>query len=256
MYEREQRVIDAHQKLIRRTAARVRDYCDREWRGLGSWRDADIDRFIARVVPVVASGEKQVGQLTISYLDSLARLAGYPPTPAAAVTGAVLRNGVSTEEALRRPSVTLYTALSEGRPIEYAVELGVQRLSDAVLTNMQLAQTRTANGWMNRADGVVGYRRVLTGHENCALCALASTQRYHKKDLMPIHPGCDCTVAPIYGRKDPGQVINEERYEQTMKLLKDQGVTDTHSDINNLTIREHGEYGPTLSWRDQHFTKL
>jgi hypothetical protein len=258
-YEADRRVITESQRLQRLVAARVRSYCTAEWTGLGSWRDDDISRFIGKVIPVVRAGEKQVSQLTNSYLDSLARAAGLAPLPPATVELGDALRGVAMDEVYRRPAATLYTALSEGKSLDEAVRLGELRLSDLVLTDLQLAQTHTARGRMS-GSGVAGYRRVLTGAENCALCALASTQRYHKADLMPIHPGCDCTVAPIFGDRDPGQVINPDLLDSTMKKLDELGVkshygTDgRYRDATEVVIREHGEYGPTLSWRNQGFT--
>uniref|UniRef100_UPI001D0D1143 hypothetical protein n=1 Tax=Klebsiella pneumoniae TaxID=573 RepID=UPI001D0D1143 len=63
-------------------------------------------------------------------------------------------------------------------------------------TDLQLAKTHQARSSFNRS-GVQFYRRVLTGNENCALCVIASTMRYRKNSLMPIHPGCDCDIDVI-----------------------------------------------------------
>ena len=88
-------------------------------------------------------------------------------------------------------------AMQVGRgALEVSIELGGKRLLSLVGTDMQLAARQQASYTM-QASGREFYRRVLTGAENCALCAIASTQRYSTADLMPIHPGCDCSVASI-----------------------------------------------------------
>ena len=97
------------------------------------------------------------------------------------------------------------------------------------------------------------YRRVLTGRENCALCVVASTQRYYRGDLLPIHPGCDCGVQPLPPGLAVNQVIDEDLLEQVHQITADRlGVSDrggrTPDYRKLLTVSEHGEYGPTLSW--------
>lgn len=253
-YEAEKRLILNHQAVVRQVRNRVKAYASSRWFALGSWRDADIDRFVDEIVPVVQSGQRQVGQLTNSYFDSMARLMGITPMPLApAVLDA---RGVDPEQVYRRPAVTTYIALSEGKTLTEALSAGAARLSSIVDMDMQLAHTRTASLKM-ASSGFTYYRRILTGAENCSLCVLASSQRYRVGNLMPIHPGCDCTVSPpILAGYDPGQVINEDAYDRAMSALEQEGVT-SHSgnrDATNILIREHGEFGPTLTWRNQRFT--
>lgn len=265
-YEAEKRVILSHQQALRAVRAAVKRYADQRWRSLGSYRDDDIERFIAQVVPVVESGQVKVSQLTNAYMDSLARVAGRSVTPAVvAQTG--LR-GVEMAEVYRRPAVSLYTALSEGKPLDEAIELGAQRLDSLLSTDLQMANVSAASEKMRDADGVVGYNRVLNETDaTCALCVIASTQMYSKDDLMPIHPGCQCSVEPVY-RKNAGaaQAVNEERYAAVKEQLESQGITKTHTgtfkqgtegnyrDLTSIKVREHGEVGPVLTWKDQDFT--
>ena len=73
---------------------------------------------------------------------------------------------------------------------------------------------------------------------------------------MPIHPGCSCGVEPL---DDPGvQVIDPARLEQTHSDVADfagsADRTGRHIDYRKITVRRHGEYGPTLSWRKDAFT--
>ena len=77
------------------------------------------------------------------------------------------------------------------------------------------------------------------------------------RDLMPIHDRCECTVSPLYGKKDPGQVINRDRLDAAQGQLKEQGVEYTAGGFKtdrSLRIQQHGEHGPTLTWGDQGFT--
>ena len=70
---------------------------------------------------------------------------------------------------------------------------------------------------------------------------------------MPIHPGCDCGVQPLPPGLAANQVIDEDLLEQVHQITADRlGVSDrggrTPDYRKLLTVRTHGEYGPTLSW--------
>lgn len=237
---------------------------------MASWRDADIDRFVSAVVPVVTQGQFQIAQLTDAYLAQVDKHVFGIKKPAttavrpAQTTVKALR-GVDAEEVFRRPAVELYTALTKGKTLDEAVDAGLKRAVGLAVTGLQLAKTSTVQRRLSKDDRIVGYRRVLTGREDCALCAIASTQRYTRGDLMPIHPGCDCDVAPIRGTEDPGRIINADLLEQTHQAVEnlagsaDRSARDiglgTGRDYTHLiSTRTHGELGPVLTWRDQHFT--
>ena len=255
MPSNEARVILSHQAALKQVRSRVDAYAVHTWRGLGSWRDDDIDRFVARVVPVVESGQRQTSRLTNAYLDSMARLAGMPTPPRAPLP--LNPRGVALTEVYRRPAVTVYTALSEGLTLDDAVALGEQRVSALVAMDAQLANVHAAFARLSNDENIVGYERVLAGGESCALCAIASTQVYHSGDLMPIHDHCECDVVPIYGSRDAVDELNTERYMDMREQLTAQGVEYSGGGFKadrSIRIQAHGEYGPVLTWADQSFT--
>jgi hypothetical protein len=245
---------------------------------LGSWRDDDVIRYQSLVTPQLEGVKLQIAQLQSAYYQEVAKAQGQSFTPApvrrADLTEQNLRNGVSSSEVYRRPFVSMYTQLAAGVAVGVALNAGAVRASSIASTDVQLA-ARFA-GFKQRANNtnIVGYRRVLTGSENCALCAIASTQRYRRDQLKPIHPGCDCTEEPLYGDFDPGQVIDPEGLDSIHQALQQQlGISDDQArdagigklvqyedevrlaDFTEIVVtREHGEYGPTLVWRDQKFT--
>lgn len=212
---------------------RIKSFLVQSWGALRNYRDADIDRFVQRVIPVVISGERAVLQLTNVYLaQTLSAGTGTtvrsPVVEPESVTGYATR-GVEPAEVYRRPAVALYTALSIGHSMTEAVTIGRERLLDLAMTDLQLARTRT----VARHPEVRQFRRVLSGAEDCDLCRIAAQQIYYRGDLMPIHPGCDCGVMPVFaGERAP----------------------EPAPDADRVVTHEHGEYGPTLAWADQHFT--
>lgn len=264
----EARVILAHQRMLDEVRRRVVDYTQHEWAGLGSWHGADVDRFLARVLPVVETGQKQTYQLTTSYLDSIARLQGLEPVAPTKLPRLLagqtkespraywFRRGVTREEVYRRPFEQAWWRLSEGDSLDSAVNAGADRLDQLAQMDMQMSNVQSAFDKLSGDKNVVGYMRILGGGESCALCAIASTQRYHTEDLMEIHDRCDCTVEPIYGDEDPGQVINEDRLQGMQDVLEQAGVKYEGGEFKtdrSIRVQFHGETGPTLTWADQNF---
>jgi hypothetical protein len=195
----------------------------------GQYRDADLERFIKQVVPAVLAGRRRVSSLTDSHLSqTLSATLGRPVAPRGPIDTALLR-GVAPGEVYSRPYVVVRTKLSKDQSLDAAINAGLARLSDLVLTDMQMAKTYTAQSVLSQTEGINGYRRTLTG-ASCQLCSDASRQRYHSGDLMPIHPGCDCGVEPLEGAT--GRVIESKA----------------------VTVHEHGEIGPLLALVGQHFT--
>ncbi|MFJ2113113.1 MULTISPECIES: hypothetical protein [unclassified Streptomyces] len=225
---------------------------------LGNYRDADAALFIERVLPVVLATQQQMGQLTDAYLSSMiADMLGGAAAPAGVQLGEALR-GTPPEEVYRRPFVTAYTALSRGADYADAIGQGRTRLLSITETDLQLARTHAAQQSMRRG-GAQFFRRRLSSGKNCALCTIASTQRYRVENLMPIHPGCHCKPEPLPGNRDPGQIIDERLLEEAHDAItKGVGSSDRGGrapDYRDVIItREHGEIGPLLAVRRDHFT--
>lgn len=250
------------------------------WLGLGSWREEDAARWLARLVPLVEGGLQAMTTLTDAYLTAvLAEMIG--PEAAARSRGTARipypRPSVAPAEVYRRPLITTWTSLAQGRPVTAAIEAGRARAVNLATTDLQLAKRNATAARLAAEPRVVGYRRVLTGSKSCGMCALAATQRYRKERLMPIHPGCNCGVAPLVGDADPGQKINAARAKDREALDRgeveelDTGSDPLHAAIaarfggdavdyrgqsyRDLVVEhEHGELGPVMARRGDRFT--
>lgn len=256
------RIVDAYMATTAAVRARVIAYVEATWRNLGNYRDADIARFTAAVIPVVQAGQRTVASLTDAYLGSVARevLGNGKPVGVARTDITGLRAGVTPTEVYNRTGVVVWRALQDGVPFREAVKRGEARAVDLAATDVQLAKRKAAQTAMAGDHRVVGYRRVLEGAHNCGLCIVASTQRYHKGDLLPIHPACDCGVLPIYGRRNIGQIIDEQSLEGVHAAIQERfGVSDAGArapiDYRKVLLtQEHGELGPVLTVKGQNFT--
>ncbi|SFK73318.1 hypothetical protein SAMN05192584_108173 [Streptomyces pini] len=226
---------------------------------LGSYRDADAAAFIERVLPVVLGAQQQMGAVTDAYLSAMiADMLGGAAAPVGVQLDEALR-GTPPEEVYRRPFVTTWTALSQGKSFAESRSEGRTRLLSITETDLQLARTHAARETMTRSGRARFFRRRLGGGKNCGLCVIASTQRYRVENLMPIHPGCHCRPEPIPGDRDPGQIIDERLLEEAhAAIAAGTGASDRGGrapDYRDVIVtREHGEYGPLLAVRRHEHT--
>lgn len=255
-------IVTTYQATVRKIRAEHRAWVLALWASMASFRAADVDRMLQVLVPRSIATQRLLAQLTEAYA---AALGGFDARSVdeSRVTGVALR-GKDPADVYRRAATEVYRALAENVTFPEAVQRGQNRLESVVMTDLQLA-VRAQERESYDARGWTYYRRVLTGDENCALCILASTQRYRVGTLKPIHPGCDCDSAPIGSGKDPGQVINADLLENVHELLGGNTKYNrsgrsvrfpdgTVRDYRDILVRDHGEYGPTLTWRGQTFT--
>ena len=247
---------DVQLQLRRRSAAAVAT----AWQRLGSYNEQDVARFVEQTRPVVEGARQASARATEVYLTSYVDggVQGLP-TPQ-------VRGGIPVDEVYRRPFVQVWTNLAEGRRWEDAVRSGQLRAVGAVNTDIQLASTHTSQMWIETQPAVTGFRRVLGPGDNCGLCIAASTQRYRRQDLLPIHTNCGCSVAPLFDGERPSRDAYDEVLRLAEPVAERQGrnVTDRRvlsrvrpgRDLADVQVREHGELGPTLTDASHSFTQL
>lgn len=236
------------------------------WARLPDHSNRGRDQFIREFVPVLLATQGAVASLTDAYLaavvSEMASKVILPVgVPAEIATGAGVRNGVPPEIEYQRPFETVWYELSKGKDQPAAVAAGLNRAKAMVMTDVQLARTNAARHVLSRIGpktGIAGYRRVLTSLRACELCQIASTQRYHISDLMPIHNRCTCGIAPIHAGEDPGQVIDQGLMHPEAESVGEnaKGVpVFEHNFVTfpGLTVHQHGEIGPVLTVKGQEF---
>jgi hypothetical protein len=146
----------------------------------------------------------------------------------------------------------------EEKPLTKAVAAGERRAKLIGVTDLELAEREAARQVLAadvRAPRF--YQRVLTGDENCGMCVVASTQRYRREELLPIHPGCDCVVQPL--PDDVRHVVDEQLLEAAHEAITQRfGISDRSARAIDyrkiLLVREHGELGPVLTVAKHRFT--
>lgn len=231
--------------------ARLVAYAAAVW-GTATLTDETITRLVEYVGPAVIAAQLQVANLTSVYL---AAQTGTSPLPVSDVVAQ--GRGIPVRDEFARPVITARTAISQGKTLDQALRAGGRRLESLATTDIQMAKTRQADASLAHA-GVEHYRRVPKGAGTCAMCLIASTQRYKVGTLSPIHPGCDCGVDVIPAGMDLEEVLDVNLLNTThAKVEAFAGVQDRGGravDYRKLIVeREHGEIGPLLTWKGDHF---
>lgn len=253
----------AYGRLQQSTVVRARAL----WQRFGGPGDGNVEAFLAAVLPLIEGAQIAAARLVAGSFALMTRIemggAVAAAVDPATVVVAALR-GVPAAEVYTRPVVTMRKALADGFDFGEAMRLAEDRVDRLASTDVVMAQRQATLEVVGADERIVGYRRVLRG-SSCALCATASTQRYRRKQLMPIHSRCDCGVAPIFASADPGQIINRPLLNQLKAASKQTGGGDyaknRHIRVDeegNVTLPEikthnHGELGPVLTEADHAF---
>lgn len=224
-------------------------------------------QFLARLVPLSLAAQAQMVRSTTINLHRqlpLDKPIAIKPTD---LIGAKLR-GKPIEQVYARAVYDVEERLDAGDTFEEAVNFGLHRVTQNAVTDLQLASTHAAAAYteqlQERVRVKVGLKRQLSNRpDHCALCILATTQLYHAGKLMPIHPGCGCEPVVVF--EDEIEQFNSEMDQRYLDIhdivRRDLGDKYQRSDArsglqpyrNIIVTHEHGELGPVLGVRAQHF---
>lgn len=198
------------------------------WQGLGTYDEADVERFVDAAVPIVLAGQTQAVALTEAFIMRRLRLEPIG-LPVDELTGAAVRGGTPPEEVYKRPFVNVWTALGKNVPWEQAVAAGEARATGSAEMDVQLSH-RASYGAVQRLEPrIKGYRRRANGGA-CKFCLLVNGAFVKSADAMPLHNRCGCGLDPI---------------------MQDVRVTSTPEGV---AVHQHGELGPLLTDPAHDFT--
>lgn len=244
-------VAQRHQLQVLAIRARTEVALTAAWRRIvNDPTEQTADRWSAAAVPVLQAAELAAAAAGLAYVALYVQAAGATAEPSELAAADFSEpRGVPLLELLHRPIITLRTALSEGHQLTDALVAGQQRMAQIATTDPMLSYRAATSAAMVEQPAIQGYRRVPDG-KACKFCLLAATQRYRDSDLMPLHPACGCTVAPIIGAKDPGQIIDRE----SLRRLKDEHVVDEISYRRRVAEGQrvaHEYRSKAAHWREQ-----
>jgi hypothetical protein len=276
-------LLAAYQQQTQSLRAQLETFIRQLWRFLGVYREPQMRDFAGQVVPMVAGAQRQMSSLTAAYLATERQLqtgrAGLATVDPNLVTGRAVRAADPTE-VYGRPFHLVWRELhdtpKQPGAIEAAIQHGEDRAVNLAQTDLQLSKTATSQRLLQADPAVTGYRRVLEGPRSCGLCIVAATLLYHKAKLLPIHPGCDCSVEPVRGAQ---QRTGETLVRQGADLIPVGELQDVHDAIRErfgadnagarvipgqgglkyrdvLIEHRNSEIGPVLAVRGQSYTAL
>lgn len=235
------------------------------------WYDAAAIRKLAEALArLVGAGQRQVATGTDAYAArALSVQLGHRVGPVGRVDVTQARGAPLDAVYGRLADQYRYLAATRGPDAPSPVEgsalppLDPPQILDRVArraevqtaTNLQLAMREQWHSVIDATSSkVTGYRRILHPElakkdGTCALCIVASDHLYYKKDLMPMHDHCNCSILPVVGEAhgvgDPGSAINEE---DLSKLYAAAGDSTSGAALRKVKVDvvHHGELGPLL----------
>lgn len=193
--ERSLRITDAYRDRLARIALRAepRWHLDPE----------DLDRSFAPWLSVttraVAYAQRQAVQLTAGYLGAymaseLGHRVATPQLDTRPYVG-VARNGSPLPDVLSGSLIAVKSALKNSKPIETALEEGLNRARRNVSLSVWTSARSSLADLMKADERIIGWRRAVRG--TCDAClGLASDTTLPPGTPLDIHPGCECIAEP------------------------------------------------------------
>lgn len=246
----------AHGNTRRRISREAERLIRRAW----VLADGNESAFVAEAVAVADASRSAV----VAEVD--AYLATYLTSQGAATTAKGLdptsyRRPVDPEVQWGRPFTQMRVGMDRGMEFPQAFQYGGHIASTMLATDLQIANAGASRDWMVNEPRVAAYARVLgsggASGKNCGLCVAASTQRYWKGDLMPIHDHCTCEVKPLLEGQAKGRVIASDNLDEVHARLSEfDGQYASRNDLGRVRIdagelprpavAPHSEVGPYL----------
>lgn len=231
------------------------------WANRQSWHERDAAQFSRTAGGLIRAAQRTMADAVSTAFVETARDAGHENVRPVSLPDrdVIGLRGVPAEEVYYRPFREVWESLSEGETLADAVEVGRQRLEAIADADLQMAHAEAAHLLMDRELPRQGaaptyWLRIPQGDYTCALCLIASTQRYNINVKPQIHPACDCTVEPQYGEKPELHLIDVDLLEQVHAAIKRDFGFDDRTGRTDLDYREilvdmtetHGEMGEML----------
>jgi hypothetical protein len=202
--------------------------------------------------------------LAAQYLITVSSLMSGEDLPTPAVILPLLRNGTDMRRVFQRPLKMFRRLVAKGVSPADAYRQAMNLAALLTETNNSLAAREAFNQALDAIGdriGVTGYRRIvhpeLSKTGSCGLCIVASDQVYNRRELLPMHGRCKCTVLPIIGAAggagDPGSSLNRMALGDFYALAGNSNLGDDLKKVR-VQVNEHGEYGPSLGYTGQKFT--
>jgi hypothetical protein len=225
-----------YQNELRKTRDAVGNALRQHWQALPDYRDAQVDGFVKRVVPIVEAGQRRAVAMTDAYM---ANVLGVRPIglKATDLVGPFARNGVDPMIVYARPFTTVWTSIAK-IGFDAAVAKGLSRLMSTGDMDVALAARNASMAFGQASDRVAGFQRV-ADPSCCDFCQSLDGVKVASNSAAPLHNRCGCTVEPI---------------EVGSPKATDFQSFSPGSVFGDVVIEEHGELGPVITNKHDSFT--
>jgi hypothetical protein len=232
-----------------------------QFQGLSDWwSDQAVAKAVRALLGAVEAAQRQAAATTGAYLTRAGSASAgrtLRQAPVLRDVGSLRGRSVTHQRVYERIAEGYrWQVVAEGLSEDVAAQRAVRRAEVVADDDVTLAMRHQARQWMADHDEADGYRRIihpeLSRGGTCGLCVAASDRVYHRKDLLPIHGRCHCEVLPIVHGQDPGEGLNQDAL---AILYQAAGGTTAAAALKQTRyqIGEHGELGPVLTVKGQHF---
>lgn len=216
------------------------------------WYQGDLVAELSGHLGSIVDGATRISaRQTDAYLHMLLKqLSDQSVYHGPAVVDGSVRAGTTAADAYDRLATQYRYSRSTGADHLSALAVVLDRANRMTQMDVALGAREQSRATLAANSGIVaGFRRILrpelakTG--SCGLCIAASDQIYGSFDLLPIHSGCNCEVAPVIDGRDLGQELNRE---DLTRLYDAAGGTSSEGLSKvRAVVHEHSEYGPILT---------
>lgn len=225
----------------------------------GKWYDDQaVAVFAQQVASLVRQAQVRQAQVTVAFLTRVEQALGYPAPSGFTLDLPPEVRRVDPAEEWQRPAKTFRRLRVAGLDELKALEQAEVRAQTMARMDLALARREASRQRIEASPHARGYRRIihpeLAKHGSCGLCVVASDRVYKKSDLLPLHDGCNCTTLPILGDDDPGLRLNTEDLGRFYEAAGSTAREDLQR--TRVTVNEHGELGPVLTRKGDHFRDL
>lgn len=176
------------------------------WLALANYDEADVETFERRARPLLDALQAAASAVAVGYLLTFV---GERPD----------MKGFTLDQDLRGPFIGVWSELKRSGNRDEALKIGRRRASGLAQERVVLTEREATKRLDTSSLKTVGWRRVPQG-STCSWCVHIATQRYRSAESATFghgHKGvnyCDCKIVPIYGKRDPGQVLGKRTLEQ------------------------------------------
>ena len=166
------------------------------WDELGSWDDADVERFIAAVTPTVDNAQSTAASLAAAYLGL------------ALGSQVTIDTTKLTAPDLRGPFTAYWGKLADTGDWRAALQSGRTSVEQTGITAVRTAASEASIQVDEKEPRITGWQRVVDAGA-CDWCVMVAGQRYGSAETATFgHNGCGCYPIPIIGEANPARVLN------------------------------------------------